>query len=156
MIDDAQYKSNVDPIKFQSLLNDGWKPIYPSYTRFTKLLTLLRLYNLKVKQGWSDKSFLELLSLLEELLSNNIEMPSSFYEAKKTLCSLGMLAYSNNCILYPKKFENEVSCPMYDLSRWLKKKLRKLGKVFLLNYYGISCQFLCFFVCSRILNMLRI
>ena len=43
IIDDAQYESNVDPIKFQSLLNDAEKPIYTGYTRFTKLSALLRL-----------------------------------------------------------------------------------------------------------------
>ena len=55
------------------------------------------------------------------------EMPSSFYEAKKTLCSLGMpyekiYACLNNCILFRKKFENEVSCPVCGMSRWQKKR----------------------------------
>ena len=124
MIDDAQYKSNVDPLKFQFLLNDAEKSIYPGCTRFTKLSALLRLYNLKAKHGWSDKSFSELLSLLGELLPKDNEMPSSFYEAKKTLCSLGMPyekihACPNDCILYRKKFENEVSCPVCGVSKYI-------------------------------------
>ena len=127
MIDDAQYESNVDPVKFQSLLNDAEKPIYPGCTRFTKLSALLRLYNLKAKHRWSDKSFSEMLFLLGELLHEDNEMPSSFYEAKKTLYSLGMPyekihACPNDWILYHKKFENEVSCPVCDASRWLKKR----------------------------------
>ena len=55
------------------------------------------------------------------------EMSSSFYEAKKTLCLLGMPyekihACPNDCILYRKKFENEVSCPVCGVSRWQKKR----------------------------------
>ena len=122
MIDDAQYESNVDPVKFQSLLNDAEKPIYPGCTRFTKLSALLRLYNLKAKHRWSDKKFSKLLSLLGELLPKDNEMPSSFYEVKKTLCSLGMPyekihACPNNCMLYHKKFENEISCLVCSVSR---------------------------------------
>ena len=30
-------------------------------------------------------------------------------------------AWPNDCILYRKKFENEVSCPVYGVSRWQKK-----------------------------------
>ena len=51
MIDDAKCESNVDPIKFQSLLNDAERQIYSGCTRFTKLSVLLRLYNLKEKHG---------------------------------------------------------------------------------------------------------
>ena len=31
-------------------------------------------------------------------------------------------ACPNDCILYRKKFENEVSCPVCNLSRWQKKR----------------------------------
>ena len=90
------------------------------------MLALLRLYNLKGKHGWSDKSFLELHSLLGELLPKDNKMPSLFHEAKKTLCSLEMpcekiYACPNDCILYRKKFETEVSCPVDGVPRWQKK-----------------------------------
>ena len=45
------------------------------------------------------------------------EMPSSLgipYEK--------IHACPNDCILYCKKFENEVSCPMCGVSRWQKKR----------------------------------
>ena len=76
MIDDAQYESHVEPIKFQSILEDDEKPIFPNCTRFTKLSTLLKLYNLKAKHGWSDKGMTELLTFLGELLPEGNEMPS--------------------------------------------------------------------------------
>ena len=127
MIDDAQYETDVDPIKFQSLLNDAEKPIYPGCTKFTKLSALLKLYNLKARHGWSDKSFSDLLALLGEMLPNDNEMPHSFYEAKKTLCSLGMQydkihACPNDCILYRKKFKDAICCPVCGEPRWQQNK----------------------------------
>ncbi|XP_062074808.1 uncharacterized protein LOC133778801 [Humulus lupulus] len=105
MIDDARYGSIVDPNKFETLLSDAEKLIYPDCKRFTKLSTLLRLFNLKAKHGWSDRSLTELLSFLKELLPECNEMPMSFYEAKKTICSLAWK-----------------SCPTCGESRWKKKR----------------------------------
>ena len=123
MIDDAHYGSGVDPNKFETLLNDAEKPIYPGCTRFTKLSALLRLYNLKAKHGWSDKSITDLFSFLKELLPEDNEIPISFYEAKKTLCSLGMQyekihACPNDCILYRNSFADAKSCLTCGESRW--------------------------------------
>ncbi|XP_060965499.1 uncharacterized protein LOC115703057 [Cannabis sativa] len=103
MIGDAQYELNVDPLKFQSFVEDAEKPIYPNCNRFTKLSTLIRLYNIKAKHGWSDKSFSDLLAFLVELLPEGNVVPSSFYEAKKTLSSLGM------------QYEKIHACPNDDL-----------------------------------------
>ena len=44
--------------KFERLLGDAEKPLYFGCTNnFTKLFAIVRLYNLKVNNGWSDKSF---------------------------------------------------------------------------------------------------
>ncbi|KAM6569727.1 hypothetical protein CsatB_017712 [Cannabis sativa] len=127
MINEAEFESQVRPETFQTMLEDAEKPIYPNCTRFTKLSTLIRLYNLKAKHGWSDKSLTELLAFLGELLPEGNEVPLSFYEVKKTLCSLGLQyekihACPNDCILYRKRFVDEVSCPTCGESRWQKKK----------------------------------
>ncbi|XP_060972473.1 uncharacterized protein LOC133038366 [Cannabis sativa] len=127
MIGDAQFQSNVDPLEFQNFVEDAEKPIYPNCNRFTKLSTLVRLYNIKAKHGWSDKSFTDLLAFLVELLPEGNEMPLSFYEAKKTLSSIGMQyekihACPNDCILYRKSFVDAISCPTCGESRWQKKK----------------------------------
>uniref|UniRef100_A0A803Q2J0 Transposase n=1 Tax=Cannabis sativa TaxID=3483 RepID=A0A803Q2J0_CANSA len=130
MIDDAHYGSGVDPNKFQTLLSDAEKPIYPGCTKYTKLSTLLRLYNLKARHGWSDKCLTDLLSFLKDLLPECNEMPVSFYEAKKTLCSLGMQyekihACPNDCVLYRNDFVDAKLCPTCGESRWKKKKNNK-------------------------------
>ncbi|XP_062099684.1 uncharacterized protein LOC133805518 [Humulus lupulus] len=127
MIGDAQFESNFDPVKFQTMLEDVEKPIYPGCNKFTKLSTLLRLYNIKAKHGLSDKSFTDILSFLGELLPENNEMPLSFYEAKKTLRFLGMQyekinACPNDCILYRKRLVDENACLTCGELRWQKKK----------------------------------
>ncbi|XP_062089101.1 uncharacterized protein LOC133795662 [Humulus lupulus] len=52
MIDDAHYGSTVDPNKFETLLSDAEKPIYPDCKRFTKLSTLLRNAELAKSLSW--------------------------------------------------------------------------------------------------------
>ncbi|XP_062085629.1 uncharacterized protein LOC133791727 [Humulus lupulus] len=95
MIDDAHYGSTVNPNKFKTLLSDAEKPIYPDCKRFTKLSTLLRLFNLKEKHGWGDRSLTDLLSFLKELLPECNEMPM---------------------------FSDAESCPTCGESRWKKKR----------------------------------
>ena len=109
--------------EFEKLLNDAEKPLYEGCKKFTKLSTLVKLYNLKVRYGWSDISFSELLKTLKEILPTSNEIPTSMYEAKKTLGALGMSyekidACSNDCCLYRKEHANATECPKCGESRW--------------------------------------
>jgi hypothetical protein len=61
MIEDAHYGSTVDRSKFDNLLSDAEKPLYPGYKKFTKLSAIIRLFNMKAKHGWSDTNCSELL-----------------------------------------------------------------------------------------------
>ena len=45
------------PDDFAKILEDAEKPIYPGW-KFLKLFTLVKLYNLKARHGWSDVGFL--------------------------------------------------------------------------------------------------
>ncbi|KAL5551580.1 hypothetical protein UlMin_001756 [Ulmus minor] len=78
------------PNSFIKILADAEKPLYSECSTHTVLSTLMRLYNLKAKHGWSDNSFSKLLSLLVDVLPDPNEIPRSSYEVKKTLSSLGM------------------------------------------------------------------
>ena len=126
-----------DPKLFETLLEDAQKPLYPGCRNFTKLSALVKLYNLKARYGWSDKSFSELLSILGDMLPLNNELPLSMYEAKKTLNTLGMEyekihACPNDCILYRNELKNASSCPTCGTSRWKIDKIgTKKGKEFL-------------------------
>ncbi|KAL5578036.1 hypothetical protein UlMin_019735 [Ulmus minor] len=114
--------------KFERLLGDAEKPLYFGYTNnFTKLSAIVRLYNLKAGNGWSDKSFSELLKLLAEMLPQPNELPISMYEVKKAMSSLGMgyekiHACRNDCILYRKECKDLECCPVCGESRWKLEK----------------------------------
>ncbi|XP_027362812.1 uncharacterized protein LOC113870421 [Abrus precatorius] len=90
MIRDVGPKSFKRAHMYGSLCSDSEKPLYPNCTKFTRLLAILRLFNLKARNGWSDKSFTELLELLKEMLSKGNTLPSRNYEAKKVLCPMGL------------------------------------------------------------------
>ena len=72
---------------------------------------MLRLYNLKAKNGWSDKSFTSLLKLLKDILLEDNKLLDRTNEAKKIIHSMSMNyekihAYPNDYILYRKKCEH--------------------------------------------------
>ena len=131
----------TDPMSFKQLLEDAEKPLYPGRVQFTKLFVLVKLYNVKAQYGWSDKSFLDLLQILEDMPPVKNEMPLSMYEAKKTLNALGMECEKihecpNDCILYMNELNDASSCPTCGMSRWKVNKAgvrntkRTPGKVF--------------------------
>ncbi|KAA0040158.1 transposase [Cucumis melo var. makuwa] len=129
MIEVAHEEYSKDPNEFEKLLIDAEKPLYEGCKKYTKLSTLVKLYNLKVRYGWSDISFSELLKTLKEILPTINELPNSLYEAKKTLGALGMEyekihACPNNCCLYRKEFSNATECPECGQSRWRNVKDR--------------------------------
>ena len=71
----------------------------------TRLSVVLALVNLKVRFGWSDKSFTEFLVLLKKMLPEENTLSKNQYETKKILCPVGMEfkkihACLNDCILY--------------------------------------------------------
>ncbi|KAL6329406.1 hypothetical protein AAG906_017723 [Vitis piasezkii] len=83
MVEAAQDDCKANPKLFERLLEDAEKPLYPNCKNFTKLSALVKLYNLKGRYGWSDKSFSELLSLLGDMLPINNELPLSMNQKSK-------------------------------------------------------------------------
>ncbi|XP_057779975.1 uncharacterized protein LOC130998576 [Salvia miltiorrhiza] len=119
----AAYEEFDNPSKFIKLLEDAEKPLYPGCVKFTKLSAIVKLFNLKAKHSWSDKSFTDLLTILGDMLPSPNELPPTIYDAKKSLAALGMEyekihACPNDCVLYRKEYEHCVSCPTCGVSRW--------------------------------------
>jgi hypothetical protein len=50
-------------------------PLFFGCTKFLKMTATFKLYNLKAKNKWSDKSFDSLLDLLQEMLPIKNELP---------------------------------------------------------------------------------
>ena len=129
MVEPAHDDCKNDSELFERCLEDAQRALYPSCRIFTKLSALVKLYNLKARYGWFDKRFSNLLRILGDMLPINNELPSSMYEAKKTLNALGMEyekihAYPNDCILYRNEFKDASSCLTCGTSRW---KVDKTG-----------------------------
>ena len=144
MVHVAQDECMNDPMSFKKLVEDAEKPLYPNCLKYNKLSTLVKLYNLKAKYGWSDKSFSDLLQLLGDMLPMNNEMPLSMYEAKKTLNALGMEyekihACLNDCMLYRNELRDAFSCPTCGMSRW------KVNKAGVRNIKGVPAKVLWYF-----------
>ena len=111
---------------YDNMSTDAETPLYPGSSEFTRLSAVLKLMNLKARNGWSDKSFTKLLELLKEMLPENNTLPESNYQAKKILCLMGMEykkihSCPNDCILYRKEFEGLHKCPICGLSRYKVK-----------------------------------
>jgi len=109
MIHDVGVESFAKAHGYGSMPSDAETPLYPESTNFTRLSVVLSLMNLK-RNGWTDKSFTELLQLLKDMLLQGNTLPNHIYEAKKILCPMGMEykkihACPNDCILYRKDFE---------------------------------------------------
>ncbi|KAI5429726.1 hypothetical protein KIW84_034344 [Lathyrus oleraceus] len=109
------------PEMFERLVSDAEKPLYDGCTKFTRLSVVLKLYNLKAGNGWSDKSFTELLALLKDMLPEDNVLPNRTYETKKMLCSIGMSydkihACPNDCVLFRNEYASLNECPKCGVS----------------------------------------
>ena len=75
MIRDVGVESFANAV-FENMSNDAETPLYPGSTNFTRLSAVLRLMNLKAKNGWTDKSFTELLELVKDMLPKGNTLPN--------------------------------------------------------------------------------
>jgi len=111
---------------FDSLKDDSLTELYPGCSSFSRLSAVLRLFNMKARNGWTDRSFTELLEFLHQILPEGNTLPTSHYETKKILCPMGLEyrkihACPNDCTLYRKEFEGLHKCPRCGVSRYKVK-----------------------------------
>jgi hypothetical protein len=103
--DDDKY-SNGELAKYKKMIEDSMKPLYYGYAaQYTRLFAMVKLFQLKASNRWSDCSFKELLMLLNVMLPQGNVVPKTVYEAKQIICPLGLKVEKihtckNNCILY--------------------------------------------------------
>ena len=123
MICDIEGESVHQAYVFYSLKDDSLTQLYPGCSSFTHLSVVLRLFNMKARNGWTDRSFTELFEFLHKILSQDNSLLTSHYEATKILCRIGLEyrkihACPNDCILYRKEFEGLHKCPRCGVSRY--------------------------------------
>jgi hypothetical protein len=123
--ENVQNLDNLECMKHNNNLDEMMNNIaadfldIPNCTKFTKISVIFKLYNLKAKNEWSDKSYTSLLKFLGDMFLDNNELSDLTYKIKKLLCPLSMEveiihACPNDCILYQKEYS--------DMNKYLKCK----------------------------------
>ena len=79
MIRDVGAESFAKAHGYGSMSSDAETTLYPGSTNFTRLFAVLRLMNSKAINGWTDKSFTELLQLLKGMLPEGNTLPCLLY-----------------------------------------------------------------------------
>jgi hypothetical protein len=83
--DDDQY-SNGELAKYKKMIEDSNKPFYDGCAvRYMRLFVMVKLFQYKASNGWSDGSFRDLLTLLKDMLSQGNSVPEAVYEAKQII-----------------------------------------------------------------------
>jgi len=105
------------------MIEDVEKPLYKGCTKFSIFSTVVVLYQLKSLCGWSNKSFIFLLQVVQDLLPLDATLPKDFYETKKIIKDLGLgyekiHACTNDCMLFWKQDANLEACKFCGVSRW--------------------------------------
>ncbi|ONI01379.1 hypothetical protein PRUPE_6G136200 [Prunus persica] len=110
MCEGAHEHFTKNPDEFRKFVEEVEKHLYPGCHKHTKLLELVKLYNLKARHGMTNNCFSDMFIEIG-LLPIGQELPSCMYEAKKTLNALGLKyekthACYNDCILYRNKYHD--------------------------------------------------
>jgi hypothetical protein len=81
-VNDDQY-SNDELAKYKKMIKNSKKSFYHGcVTQYTRLFTMVKLFQLKASNRWSDYSFKDLLMLLKDKLPQGNAVPETVYEAK--------------------------------------------------------------------------
>jgi hypothetical protein len=107
-VDDDQY-SNGELAKYKKMIENSNKSFYDGcVVRYMRLFVIVKLFQLKLSNEWSDGSFKDLLTLLNDMLPQGNSVPETVYEAKQIICPLNLEvkkihACKNDCILHREK-----------------------------------------------------
>jgi hypothetical protein len=109
--------------KFDKLLDDTKREVYPGCTNYTLLKFIIEMLNVKVMTNLSNKGLDMILDLLIKLLPKGNLVPRSTYEAKKILRDMGLSykyihACKNDYALFWKENANLDVYPVCKESRY--------------------------------------
>jgi hypothetical protein len=81
-IDNDQY-SNDELAKYKKMIEDSKKPFYHGCaSQYMRLFVMVKLFQLKASNGWSDCSFKDLLTLLKDMSLQGNTVPKTIYVTK--------------------------------------------------------------------------
>ena len=148
---------NEDYIKFYELVEDGNQPLYEGCTKYSKLSFLIKLYHIKFFYRMANKVMSMILELLKDVFED-AKIPSSFYEARKTINKLGLNytkihARSNDCMLYFGEDEELQEFKRCKTSRWKDNKKKQPAKI--LRYFSLKLRLQRLFMCYKTVESMR-
>ena len=76
--------------EFLAKLAEAETPLYPTCSSHSKLSAVVSLFRIKSQNGWSDKSFDDLLQTLPNMLPEDNVLHTSTYDVKQFLKSFDM------------------------------------------------------------------
>jgi hypothetical protein len=80
--DNGQY-SNGKLAKYKKMIEYSNKPFYDGCAVwYTRLFAMVKLFQLKASNGWSDGIFKDLVTILQDMLPQGNSVPETVYEAK--------------------------------------------------------------------------
>ncbi|KAL9675915.1 hypothetical protein QQ045_004123 [Rhodiola kirilowii] len=121
VVDDSLGKDAYE--KYSHLLSEAQTPIFDGSNK-SVLDTVLKVMQMKVDNGWSDKSCTSQLRWFKEFLPSDNKFPSSFRDVRRSLKNLGLgyetiHACDYGCILYYKENKDLDYCPVCHESRYV-------------------------------------
>jgi hypothetical protein len=126
--DDDQY-NNAELAKYKKVIEESKRSFYHGCAaQYTRLFAMVKLFQLKASNGWSDCSFKDLLTLLKDMLPQDNAVLKTIYEAKQIICPLDLEvekihACKNDCILYRgPEYEDLEKCRICGLDRFNHRK----------------------------------
>lgn len=120
---DEVVQSDKNAVKFFKLLKDAETELWEGCEEFTRLSFIVELMHLKTISGWSNKSFTELLKILNRAMPKTTKLPGSCKDAYKMTSDLGFSyktwdACVNHCMLFRNETEKLQKCKICGASRY--------------------------------------
>lgn len=100
MVNAVQESVDCDKLgqEFNKILNDVEKSLWNGYKKFTKLSSLVTLYNIKVKCGLSYMIFKLVFLVLANMFLEDHKLSNSLYEVKKNAQWVRNGIWENICL----------------------------------------------------------
>jgi hypothetical protein len=88
---DNDQNSNGKLEKYKKMIEDSKKPFYHGcVTQYMRLFAMVKLFQLKASNRWSDYCFKDLLMLLKDMLPQGNAVRETVYKAKQIIRPLGL------------------------------------------------------------------
>ncbi|XP_027181834.1 uncharacterized protein LOC113780220 [Coffea eugenioides] len=158
---EVSFRKEDELENFDRLFKDAKRALYHGCKKYSILLFVVKLLHLKVLNRWSNKSFTMLLQLLNDSYPDDNLLPSSYYDSRKLLGSIGLRcdlvhACKNDCVLFWKEYEGLDHCPKCLQSRWKINdgKGKKIPQK-ILRYFPLKPRLQRLFMSRKIASYMR-